>query len=408
MKTKKGLIEKRNALKANFLDKKESASKEELEEMRSQVVALDAEIASFETERVDAKKEERGSQEMDQKDLEARGLAAANDIYRGKNDTKAIAEFRDAAAAVNSLAWSNTTEGTEGNGGITIPTNVANSIIAKLGEDSPVFNLVRKLPATVGSLKVVREDDSSDDGFVGELDDPQAIKPTLKSVTLTQKRVGAYMQLSQQMINDAGFPIMDYVNGRLSRSLAKAVERAILVGGKESEGTNAFTQPIIGNVADENTVSLAGAEPTVEELIDIHNTLNPGYLGGSAWIVSREAFNGMSKLKDGNGEYLVFKNNIVGSVPGYTLFGAPVYVSDQLNGKETQIIFGNFNAGYSLMIKKGMNLVHVTNDSAQALQGGHMVVMDGYMDGAVVNPSAFVTASGKATTASAKAKVSAK
>ena len=92
MKTKKGLIEKRNSLKADFLSKKESASKEELEEMRSQVVALDAEIASFETERVDAKKEERGSQKMDQKDLEARGLAAANDIYRGKNDTKAITE----------------------------------------------------------------------------------------------------------------------------------------------------------------------------------------------------------------------------------------------------------------------------------------------------------------------------
>lgn len=408
MKTKKGLIEERNALKADFLTKNESASKKELEEFRSKVQQLNAEIASFEAERKNAKQENRGVQEMDNKDLEARGLAAANDIYRGKNDTKAITEFRDAAAAVNSLAWSNTAEGTEGNGGITIPTNVANSIIAKLGEDSPVFNLVRKLPATVGSLKVVREDDSSDDGFVGELDDPQAIKPTLKSVTLTQKRVGAYMQLSQQMINDAGFPIMDYVNGRLSRSLAKAIERAILVGGKEAEGTNAFTQPIIGNVATENAISLAGAEPTVEELIDIHNTLNPGYLSGSAWIVSREAFNGMSKLKDGNGEYLVFKNNIVGSVPGYTLFGAPVYVSDQLNGKETQIIFGNFTAGYSLMIKKGMNLVHVTNDSAQALQGGHMVVMDGYMDGAVVNPSAFVTATGKATTASAKARTYAK
>ena len=44
------------------------------------------------------------------------------------------------------------------------------------------------------------------------------------------------------------------------------------------------------------------------------------------------------------------------------------------------------------MTKQGLRLTHVTADTQQALAGGHLVVLDGYMDGAVTNPDAFVVA----------------
>jgi len=116
--------------------------------------------------------------------------------------------------------------------------------------------------------------------------------------------------------------------------------------------------------------------------------------------MSRDAFNAVSKLKDDDNEHLIFKPQMqtaiagaVGVRPGYSFQGIPVFVSDQLNGNANgQIVLGNFNAGYTIMTKQGLRLTHVTADTQQALAGGHLIVLDGYMDGGVTNPDAFVVA----------------
>ena len=284
----------------------------------------------------------------------------------------------------NQLA--NSVEGTHGNGGITVPTSVYNSIVEMLGEDSPVFAKVQKFGSVTGNLKIAREDDMSDEGFIGELKDASMLVPTLKSVTLTQKRVGAAVQLTQALVNDSGVNILSYSQKRLSRSVGKAIERGILVG--DTDVDNSF-HPIIGDAGVLKQERVA-AGVTVEDLLDIYGQLNPGYLNGAMWVLSREVFNVIMKLKDGDGTYLIFRGIVEGK-PGYSLFGAPVYVSDVLKGDNAQsIIFGNFQAGYGMLVKKGMNLVNVTADSRQALAGGMLSVLDTYMDGAVYNPRALV------------------
>jgi len=419
MESKKALLEKRNSFKAEAqaLVAKEERSTEEsdrISEIATEIRSIDSALADIETERANGKQvnqlNERSVKTMDEK-LEKR---AAADLFRGDMSTPAVQDFlaearsaeqvelpvEERALQDNGLSWGTSTGA--GAGGALIPTQVANMIIEKLQETSPVFALAEKIPSITGNLRIAREDDNSDDGFVGELEEVKAQTPTLKSIELTQKRVGASMQLSNLMINDGAPDIVNYAVARLGRSLAKALERAILIGAKTGETAAHTFGPVVGN-ADTIKAKVAAVDAvTVEELIGIYTALNPSYLDGSAWIVSRDVFNVMSKLKDGNNEYLVFKPTAytgsfgaaVAPRPGYQLFGAPVYVSDQLNDNATsQIIFGNFQAGYAIMVKGGLNLTHVTADTAQALAGGHLVVLDGYMDGQVKNPAAFVTAS---------------
>ena len=45
-----------------------------------------------------------------------------------------------------------------------------------------------------------------------------------------------------------------------------------------------------------------------------------------------------------------------------------------------------------MLVKQGINLTNVTADTTQALAGGRLVIMDTYLDGAVINPKAVVTA----------------
>lgn len=399
-KNLKAMLEKRNALVTEMetvidVVETETRSFEEAElsrlsELKAEITSLDGTINQIKELRGLSKAEKEndfGGQKMDakemNKEMEIRGI---EQYLRGRDG-----EERRALADATTVG--NTTEGTGGNGGITVPTSVYDTIIEQMTEVSPVFAAARKFGSVTGNLKVAREDGLNDEGFIGETLDASKIKPILKTVTLTQKRVGAAIQLTNQLINDSGVDIVSYANGRLTRSAAKAIERGILIGAKDGEDAANTFKPIIGSAGVVNVDLAATTGPTVEELLDIYAAINPAYLDGAMFVVSRKIFNAILKLKDGDGSYLVFRDIVAGK-PGYTLFGVPVHVSavlkDQVARKE--LVFGNFKEAYGMLVKKDMNIVTVTADTAQALAGGRLAVLDTYMDGAVINPEAVVTA----------------
>lgn len=424
MKTKKGLLEKRSALKSKLNDFKPviedgTVTDEQLEEMRSiksDIVSINDEIASLDEQRSSAiptQHNTRGA-EKNMADLKKLEKRAAAELFRDNmQGSKAVRDYieavkehdegldvEDRALPDNGLSWGQAVDGQKANGGVLVPTTVADTIVEKLQETSPVFALSNKIGSVTGNLRVVRESDTSDDGFVGELEEVKAQTPSLKYVELTQKRVGASMQLSNMMINDGAPDIVSYAVGRLGRSLAKAIERAVLVGAKAPEAASKTFRPVVAADNGVQVVQLAGATPTLDELIELTASINPAYLDRAVFVVSREVFNALSKMKDDDNEHLIFKpqmqNTVAGAVavrPGFSFQGIPVFVSDQLNGNaDGQIVLGNFSAGYTIMTKQGLRLTHVTADTQQALAGGHLVVLDGYMDGAVTNPDAFVVA----------------
>lgn len=398
MKNIKDLQEKRNKLfnKGKSLYSTEegvetrSLSEEEkthAKEIRDEIRSLDAEIETEKVNRVknqDAIVEKRDASENlgENKDMTKEQEVRSMELYI-RNET-ASDEYRDLTASISA---GNATASTPGNGGVTIPKNVASDVIAKLGEQAPVFGLAKQLPSVVGSLTVPRQGSVESSSFTGELENLSQLKPQFETVDLTQKRVGSFIQLTEQLLNDSAVDIVSYSIDYLAASLGAALEKNILVGVPKG------FSPVIGNIADENLVTFANiAAPTVEELIDVTNAVNPSYLPGSVFVVSRPVYDIMSKLKDGDGQYLFFRGDT--ATAGHPTFaGFPVYVSDSLKDNETsQVIFGNFTRGYSVMVKEGIALQMVSQDTTQVLAGGRLLAITGYMDGAVVDPYAFAAA----------------
>lgn len=395
----KAMLEKRNALvqeMSEVADKVEAETRafdeselSRISEIKSEVADLDASIKQIKEVRslADADVETIGGETKMEKEItkevELRGMEQFLRRREGE-------ELRD-------IAYSNS-ENTAANnanplGEFLVPTQIHNEIVELLGETSPVFEAARKFTSVTGNLKIAREDGNFDEGFIGETVDANKLQPKLKAVTLNQKRVGAAIQLTQQLINDSGVDIVSYAQGRLARSVAKTIERGILVGPKDGENEDEAFRPVIG---DKNVLALDVAKAIdVPDLLNIYGTLNPGYLEGSMWVMSRPMFNKVMQLKDGDGTFLIFRGLVDGK-PGYSLFGCPVHVSDVLTGENAdKIVFGNFQAGYGMLIKKGMNLINVTQDTTQALAGGQLSILDTYMDGEVYNPNALVVATAK-------------
>lgn len=398
MKNIKDLQEKRNKLfnegkslySAEEGVETRSLSEEEkthAKEIRDEIRSLDTQIETEKVSRVknqDAIVEKRDASENlgENKDMSKEQEVRSMELYI-RNET-ASDEYRDLTASISA---GNATASTPGNGGVTIPKNVASDVIAKLDEQAPVFGLAKKLPSVVGSLTVPRQGSLEASSFTGELENLAQLKPQFETVDLTQKRVGSFIQLTEQLLNDSAVDIVSYSIDYLAASLGTALEKNILVGVPKG------FSPVIGNITAENLVTFVDvAAPTVEELIDITNAVNPSYLPGSVFVVSRPVYDIMSKLKDGDGQYLFFRGDT--ATAGHPTFaGFPVYVSDSLKDNATsQVIFGNFTRGYSVMVKEGIALQMVSQDTTQVLAGGRLLAITGYMDGAVVDPFAFAAA----------------
>lgn len=271
-------------------------------------------------------------------------------------------------------------------GSLTIPTHLSNLIVEKLSESAPIFSRTKNFTPVEGFLEILREKTIGTAGFVGEMQDVVANDFTMDKVRLDQKRVGTAIELSQHLVNDSGIDVVGYSIGLLSRRLGLTLDNSVLIGDKATQFEGILNDVTIGEQTGKFTNAIE-----IDELLDLYNSMNPEYIGGAVWVVSRQTFNMIAKLKNSNGDYHLVRD-VATTGPTYRLFGQPVIINDTMPAPEAgqrAVLFANFSEGYVTMTKKGLNLQHITGDTKQALRGSQLIVLDGYMDGKILNQAAI-------------------
>lgn len=328
------------------------------EEQRSKLEEIVNELSDLTMEK---QLQERGQNNMAEMKMELRGTEAFE------------TELRALSTTTNATAL--------------IPENVQGEIIKLMEEVSPAFQQARKLPSVNGNLKVAKENDTITGGFFGEGQSILEESIAFTHVELKQKRIGAALSLSNQLINDSAVDIVGYVNDLLARRVARTAEGAIFNG----DGVNEFVG-IMGDASVEEKNLAVGATLNIDHLMDTYTALHPAFLDGSAFYMSRPFFNRVVKLKDANGHYYL-QNAVVNGKPAYTLFGQQVHVTEALSAGtvigDVPVVFANLGQAYSILVKKEMAIKQIV-DGPNALRGSQLVVLDGYMDGAVTNSQAIV------------------
>lgn len=374
----KEMIEKRNSLfeqADKILDKvkKENravVTKEEnskLQSIQREIEGLNTSIEVSETQQ--GKKMEDRS--MDKKQLEA--------------ERRGYEQFLRHKLGEERAQYVNTAEENSG----VIPVSIADQIIEQVEGISNVFQQAQKFNSAAGELRVPRDSSRDQAGFVGENEEIPSLRAKFDYAKLTQRRVGGAITLTKQLINDTSFDIVGFSVNKLARQVGLAVEKAALKGQSENDQFEGILSPKTLELEDLQKVSIPEAV-TYDDLINIYNSIQPYFLDGSQWIMSRALFNEIVKLEDGNGHKYV-QGGVVNGRLQQLLLGLPVVVSDQLE-KEDGIIFGKVSDAYGIMVKDGFELQYVTGDTQQATNGTELLVFDGYMDGAVINPQAIVVA----------------
>lgn len=380
----KGLIEKRNSLIAKAEEYLETAKTEvrglndeensAYEELRSEIVELNRTIEKIEeearnnsTEKIVENEKEGEKRNMENMTLEMENRALA-DFMRGRDSEE-----------VRNLTTTTT--------GAVIPTSLSSEIIEKLEEVAPLFSKIPMLTPVNGYLEILKETDIGKAGFVGESANLNLVDFSMGKVKLEQRRCGSAVELSQHLINDSGIDIVGYTKDILYRRLGYALDRAIVNGEKTSsfEGLNSVAKGVD---------TLANNAVSIEDFINVLNDMHPSLQAGAVWVMSRELFNKVSLLKDGNGNfYLLRQLNVVTGKPEYKLLGCPIFISDAVDKEfsaQKKIAFlVNFGEAYKGMIKKDMELKQISSDTANALKGTQTFTLDMYADAKIVREEAI-------------------
>lgn len=229
---------------------------------------------------------------------------------------------------------------TKGSNGAVIPSSIANKIITRVEEISPIYQLSSKYNVG-GTLTIPYYNESTSSitmAYATEFKELESTAGEFKSISLTGFLAGVLSLISKSLINNSQFDIVSVVIERMAVSVSRWIEKELLFGTKDKiEG--------LSDIKEDMTVTTAAAAVvTADEIIDLQEKIPDVYQGGCIWIMNKAMRTAIRKLKDGDGNYLLNKDAT--SRWGYTLFGKDVYVSDAMPKPEagkTAMFYGDFS-----------------------------------------------------------------
>lgn len=261
-------------------------------------------------------------------------------------EERAFVEYLRSGKAMETRADNNWTPAANG---AVIPSTIANKIIEKIKNVSPIYAMATKYNVG-GTLSIPYYDETSSGIMVGyqeEFSKVTASAGSLNSISLNGYLVGALTLISRSLMNNAQFNMLDYAIGKLGEACALWIDNEVI---------NGTAGKIMGLSTAKNVITSSAANKvTVDELIDLQDSIPDVYQPNCIWVMSRAMRSAIRKLKDGDGNLLLNKDAT--SKWGYTLFGKPVYISDavKMEKGKNAIYYGDFS-GLAVKTTEALNV----------------------------------------------------
>jgi HK97 family phage major capsid protein len=337
----KALIEKRNDKvkeMQGILDKAKEETRAMTEEEMTRFNDLEKEIKELDAT-IEA-------------ETRAKGLEIIEDMkHDDKVEERALAEERAFECYIRGIVEERADVNmTTGDNGAVIPSSIANKIIKKVYDISPIYQLAIRYNVG-GTLNIPYYDESTQSitmAYATEFTELESTSGKFASIELKGFLAGVLTKVSKSLINNSQFAIVPFVINAMAESIARWIEKELLNGttGK-IEGLSTVTQKV---------TAASATAVTADELIDLQETVPDVYQGPAIWIMNKATRTAIRKLKDNEGNYILNKDAT--SRWGYTLFGKDVYTSDNMPGMEagkTAIYYGDMS-GLAVKLSEEMNI----------------------------------------------------
>lgn len=277
---------------------------------------------------------------------------AFNKIPAKKNAEEEGLESEERAFAnyIRGVVETRTTNLAVGDNGAVIPKTIAQKIIKKVHDISPIYQLATRYNVK-GDLTIPYYDESSSaitTAYATEFTDLESSSGKFLNIELKGYLAGALTKVSKSLVNNSDFDLVSFVITAMAESIAIFIEKELLKG-TPSKVTGLSTVKQKVTAASSNAL-------TSDELIDVQEMVPDIYQAGAIWIMNKSTRTAIRKLKDNDGNYLLNKD--VSAKWGYTLLGKDVYTSenmDAMSSEKTAIYYGDMS-GLAVKLSEDVNI----------------------------------------------------
>lgn len=224
---------------------------------------------------------------------------------------------------------------TKTDNGSVIPTTIAQQIIKKVYDVSPVLDKSQKYNVK-GKLQIPYYD--ADGGitvaYAEEFTPLTSSNGKFKNIELDGFLVGALSKISNSLINNSQFDIVSFIVEQMGEDIARFIEHELLVGtSSKVEGLSTLTNSV---------TAAAQTAITADEVVKLKDSVKDVHQDNALWIMSPATRTALRLLKGTDDHYLL-QDDITAEF-GSTLLGKPVYVSDKMPDMRpgaTAILYGD-------------------------------------------------------------------
>lgn len=274
-------------------------------------------------------------------------------------------------------------EGVDTEGGYLVPDEFEHALISSLQDQNVMRTLAKVIQTTSGDRKIPVV---STHGTAGWLDEGKPYTESDESftqVTLSAFKLGTFLKISEELLNDAAFDVESYLASEFARRIGAAEEEAFLTGDGKGKPTGIFAATGGGQSA---VTTGKASDISADELIDLHYSLRSPYRKNAVWLMNDATVKTIRKLKDGNGQYL-WQPALTAGTPDMIL-GKPVHTSTfapEIKAGAKTVAFGDLSY-YWIADRQGRSFKRLNELFATSGQVGFLASQR--LDGKLVLPEA--------------------
>lgn len=287
----------------------------------------------------------------------------ANYFRTGQNEADLKAANAQGQRQLINAAMS---EGANSAGGYLAPTEWDRKVRQAQVATSPMRRLASVQVTTVAAFSSLWNDRAIGSGWVGETAArPETTTPALQPLTFGHGEIYANPAITQRLVDDAQLDVEAWLASQVEAEF-NVQEGIAFISGNGTNKPYGLLQYVTGGAAASvhpggviGSTTVAGTTAvTPDELVDFSYSLTAPYRQNASWLMNSATAAKISKLKDGQGNYIWRESMIVG-MPS-TLLGRPVEIDENMPNMTTgnlPIAYGDFKAGYLINDRTGIRVL---------------------------------------------------
>lgn len=256
--------------------------------------------------------------------------------------------------------------GSSPDGGYYVRQEVANFVIDRVFESSPMRQIANQATISSESLAIPIDDQEASAGWVGEVDSrPKTDTPKIGELTIHAHELYANPAASQKMVDDAGFDIEAWLQRKVADKFSRLENTSFVTGdgNKKPRGFLTYSDWTAAGTYERGKIEQfdtgVSGSFSADNFITVQNGLIEDYQNGATWVMKRATFAGVLKLKDGVGGYLI-NPLLLAQNAQMVLLGKPVIFFNDMPvvaADALAVAYGNFNDGYTVVDRIGIRVL---------------------------------------------------